>query len=298
MDRNEKKLANGIVYYTCDVLQFGDYDNSCAVERANVRYLKEHEELKDSIESFSFSDWDKGYTYVYRGIQNDSELPPIDSNEKLVETIGGYNSRQLWVRSDIWDEHELDMLHDYPSIDDELVSIIEMEMEDEAWESYVKSDLIKTLPDELDDEYLNEGNCRCLNCNWEGKVKQLIKDDFIYDILCPECNNPYSIKFYPIETKTLNEFADELDNDTIYEIYRDCCEITNTYGYCESGGNWYIDIDSLKETFKQRIQLLYNGLIKCDHCTGSGKRYTQSHIFETCEKCKGIGFVEMEDDNE
>lgn len=291
MDNQVKELENGIKYISNDFLSFGDYDNSCAVERANVRWLIEHEDLKDSIEHFSFSDWNNGQIMKKRfdsiGMP-DWYWESIDTNEMLVVTIGGYNSKQVWVREDKWDELELDSLHDYPAMDDELVSRIEMEMEEECWESWIKSDLIRTLSDELTEEQLGEQTCECINCEFIGKVNELA-NDLVYDEICPKCNSHYTIKKHVIDTKTLNEFANELEDETLYEIYRNCCELTNTNGYCESGGNWYIDINALKDEFKHAIECLYRGMVKCINCDGKKQVYN-SYDYRDCELCNGMGY--------
>lgn len=39
-------------------------------------------------------------------------------------------------------------MESYPSFDDELMSEIEMDWESEAWESWLKSDLLRTLPED------------------------------------------------------------------------------------------------------------------------------------------------------
>jgi len=283
MNKQVKKLANGIKYISCDYLSFGDYDNSCAIERANVRYLKS-KVRKSSIDSHSMNDWEylsKEYT-----IERGHIWSPIETKKKMVETYGGYGSIQLWIREDVWKEMELASLDNYPALDDELVSEIEMEMENEAWENDVKSDLIKTLSEEHTEEEMDNQECKCLNCNWEGKVNEL-KEDGIYG--CPNCNNHYSIKYYDIDKQTLQEFADELDNETLWEIYRYCCDKTNTYGEVESGGNWFIQIDDLKECFANVIEKYRNGNELCD-CHGNGRWDNEFKTIE-CALCHNTGFI-------
>ena len=50
-----KTFNNGKTYVSHDYLSFGDYDKSCAVERANVRVLQE---AYPGFESYSMSDWE------------------------------------------------------------------------------------------------------------------------------------------------------------------------------------------------------------------------------------------------
>lgn len=110
-DIHETTDDDGIKLISCDYIQYGDYDNSCAVERANVRYLEE---------------------------------------QKLVEVMdtGGYGSVKAWLLDTEENREILESLFDYPCFDDELVSQVEMEIEDE----YIKdcsSDLHELLPEAM-----------------------------------------------------------------------------------------------------------------------------------------------------
>jgi len=290
MNKLTKELVNGIKYVSCEYLSFGDYDNSCAVERANVRYLKEHDDLKDSIDNWSMGDFDRG-DYLSTSIRSDNGFPtwqPIESDSKLIECYGGCGSIQLWLREDVWNEMELDQLEDYYIIDDDMVFQVEMDMENEAWESYIKSDLIRLLPDEYSQDQFDEQEVKCQNCNWEGKSIDLEND--IDLAICPNCHNPYMLKFYPIEEKTLREFADELNNETLCEIYRYCCEKENEYGEVESGGNWYINLDKLKECFIDTIEHYMEGHMLCIQCNGYGQKWDHGG-YRICELCNGSGFI-------
>ena len=42
-----------------------------------------------------------------------------------------------------------------------------------------------------------------------------------------------------LDTEDLDE---ELEEDQLFELFRDLAERTNTYGHCETGGGWYIDV--------------------------------------------------------
>lgn len=79
---------------SCDLLSFGDYDNSCAVERANVRYCEEH----NLIEHHEYY---------------------------------AYNGEKAWLLDTEENRELLNALSDYPCLDDELVIVIESEIEDE-----------------------------------------------------------------------------------------------------------------------------------------------------------------------
>lgn len=91
------KIEEGIALISCDLLRYGDYDNSGSVERANVRYL-EANNLIDQLET------------------------------------GAYGSVQAWLLDTPGNRELLDGLEDYPCFDDELVSQIEAEIE----ENYIR----------------------------------------------------------------------------------------------------------------------------------------------------------------
>ena len=136
----KKTFNNGKTYVSHDYLSFGDYDNSCAVERANVRVLQE---AHPGFESYSMSDWENGRQYENR------EWVDILPESEIVETYGRYGSTQIWIRGDIDEENGyLSTLENYPRLDDEAVSEIEREMEEE----YIKDlwgDLKCCWPDDI-----------------------------------------------------------------------------------------------------------------------------------------------------
>ena len=110
-DIHEATDDDGIKLISCEFIQYGDYDNSCAVERANVRYLEEQKlvELREKGRSGFVKAW----------------LLDTGENRELLES-----------------------LQDYPCFDDDLVSRVEMEIEDE----YIKdctSDLHKLLSEPI-----------------------------------------------------------------------------------------------------------------------------------------------------
>ena len=136
----KKTFANDKTYVSHAVLSYGDYDNSCAVERANVRVLKEKH---PGFESYSFSDWENGRRYENR------EWVDILPESEIVELYGGYGSTQIWIREDIDEKNGYTAaLENYPCLDDEAVSEIETEIEEE----YIKDlwpDLVRCYPDDF-----------------------------------------------------------------------------------------------------------------------------------------------------
>lgn len=104
----------GVAYVSCDLLLVGDYGGAGAVGEANIRALTD--------------------------------------TEGAVERHGAYYSRQLWLPDTEENRAILeDLERDYPLVDDEVHSQVEMEWEEEAWDSYGKADLLRGLPDGLDE---------------------------------------------------------------------------------------------------------------------------------------------------
>jgi hypothetical protein len=157
-----------------DTMTFSDYSGS-SVERANCQtFLEQHEET-----------------------------------EGVYETTGGYGTMGVAITlSAITEEmiEILDALQDYPVIDDEALSALEMKLEDEDWDSWIKDDFRRALK----------------------KTLQLPDDD-------PEAD----------EDPSVEEMIDAITDEKLYEFYRERCEKTNTNWYAESAVGGYVDIDAL-----------------------------------------------------
>lgn len=184
----ETLTIEGVKYESDDSLVFGDYGGAGSVGKANIKVLQE--QFPD------FIDMGMDYEAIERGWkevdQFDPANPPI-----LIMAYGGYGSEQAWLLSD--NEEVQDILRglaDYPAIDDEAISEIEMEWESEAWESWLRSDLMKTLPEELE------------------------------------------------------EAADELPDEELFEAYRQAMDETNTYPTPEYNGV-HVDVDRISGAFAE-----------------------------------------------
>lgn len=142
----KKTFKNGKTYVSHDTLSFGDYDNSCAVERANVRVLRE---AHPGFESYSFSDWDQEQRLERSETTTFYEWIDILPESEIVELYGGYGSIQIWIREDIDEANGyMAALGQYPCLDDEAVSEVETEIEEE----YVKDiwpDLLRCFLDDF-----------------------------------------------------------------------------------------------------------------------------------------------------
>lgn len=126
-DINKLKIEDiSIAYFIPSLLSFGDYDNSCAVERSNKRIFLEE----------------------FGGIEGVREL------------WGGYGSEgvAICLSADCTEFIEtLEALESYPAIDDEDVFFLERELLDDAWNDCYKDELSELIesggfnidPDEL-----------------------------------------------------------------------------------------------------------------------------------------------------
>ena len=125
----KKTFKNGKTYVSHQYLSFGDYDNSCAIERANVKVLRE---AHPGFESYGFSKWDQGQYLEYNETTKFHEWVDILPESEIVELYCGYGSTAIWIREDIDEENEYTTsLENYPCLDDDVVSEVEFEMEGE-----------------------------------------------------------------------------------------------------------------------------------------------------------------------
>jgi len=102
---------------------YGDYDNSGSVERSNYRVFMEMFRSIDGIYEV-LSGWD-GHSIMV-------DLEKLNENQEIIDVIAGLN--------------------DYPVIDEEDMCRIEMEMEKESWESWIRSDLEKAIINFVNDD--------------------------------------------------------------------------------------------------------------------------------------------------
>ncbi len=104
----------GEKYVSSTLFSHGDYAGSETVGRANIRALQD-----------SPGAWLQHLDYGYEQLW----LPDTPENRELIEGLED----------------------DYPLIDDEVLSQIELELEEEAWGSWIRRDLLHNLPDSIQD---------------------------------------------------------------------------------------------------------------------------------------------------
>lgn len=141
----EIKTIAGVEYVTDTALVTGDYGGGGAVGEANIRSILEAAGEEWDTQSVSWREWDRA-----DNMRQWEEDEPITAPVVVIHCA--YSHRQVWVRRDVAELSELvDGLEDYPLIDDDMHSSVEMEREDEAWESWVRSDLERLTGLDLDD---------------------------------------------------------------------------------------------------------------------------------------------------
>lgn len=137
----------GVTFISADVLSYGDYDNSCAVERANVRYLQEQHADKTVTVSMQHATGGEMSELAYSEYMadgwriNEALLADLQGAE-LIIAEGLHGSVQAWIADSV-DESEgyTASLSDYPCFDDELVSKVEQELTEEAMKDWLLRDI-------------------------------------------------------------------------------------------------------------------------------------------------------------
>ena len=135
-------IISGREYVSPDCCSFSDYGGAGSVRLANVRVLKERAEDQ------------YGYNDFYRAADNESRaydseettairaLCASDTPPPVFYLTDDYGSETVFLLvGDESNDETIAALADYPCIDEEEVSRVEMEWEDEAWESWLRADL-------------------------------------------------------------------------------------------------------------------------------------------------------------
>jgi hypothetical protein len=150
--QREMTTRDGRVWRTHDALSYGDY-SGCMVERANVKALSEDREIMQW--PMNNIHWNTDRT-VFQPIElrRSPEAPylsdwcdvEIESDVTAIEMYGGYGSIELWLLDSEETREALDALDNYPSVDDDLLSHMELEAEYEAFDNDIKADLARKAP--------------------------------------------------------------------------------------------------------------------------------------------------------
>lgn len=184
----------GRAYVSHDSFTFGDYGGAGSVGLANIRVIRET--FEDAPE-MSYRDLENLSQFPQHADDDLVSLFKSDNPPKAFICSGSYSSETAYLLED--DEQTEDLISavsDYPSLSDDEVTKVEMEWEEEAWESWLKSDLIREAFDDDDEQ----------------------------------------------------DQVSELDDDTLFECYRDAMEERNEYPTPEYNGV-HVDIKRIASTF-------------------------------------------------
>ena len=148
---NQERIKIGTIEYVSDdALSFGDYGGAGSYGLSNIRGIVE--DHKDSIVETSYSclrDCEvTGGRYLGKELLEEVE----QFKPEVIHVFGDYSSETVYLRSDLPETEDLmKSLEDYPVLDEQAMSEVEMEWEQEAWDNWLKSDLVHTLPDDIRD---------------------------------------------------------------------------------------------------------------------------------------------------
>jgi hypothetical protein len=155
---NDSFTLHNIEYVCPPCCTFGDYGGAGSVGKANIAALLEQ---AASVQEISFQDvYDIQNRWGFSHVSPD-ELPDI------FHASGSYGSEAVYVRADKFAD-EIAALADYPSLDDDKVSEIEMEAVSDAFDNWLESDLLRGVPDDIRDRLYDMENAERAELTWEA----------------------------------------------------------------------------------------------------------------------------------
>lgn len=181
--RNGEIVINGHRYVAPDSCCYGDYVGYGSVGEANLRTIREmcddertfvilgSEEIAD-IEKESpvrivpgvpegIPTWYNGAPYAHVMTKEDGTpcpwyrtpgpgtLADLADSPSVIFTEGSYGTNYAYLRADVWKD-EIAALEDYPILDESTWSDVEIERQNDAWESWARSDFRRALAGEAD----------------------------------------------------------------------------------------------------------------------------------------------------
>jgi hypothetical protein len=145
---------------------------------------------------------------------------------EYLDYSGGHGTFALAIRFDAVTEElieAMESLEDYPVLDDSLHSELEMESQNEAWESTYRSDFKTALGKALFQE-------------WVDSPATDQKDN--------ESDDDFSARQDAVET-FLSDDCGDMSNEVIDELFYKLSDRANVYWVNEQGSDSYIDVDDV-----------------------------------------------------
>lgn len=190
---------NGVTYATSPVLSCGDYGGAGSIGRANINCILSDKSL--SVDPIGYGFTSEIQDLNKRGIDSVADIVAFTHQgasyfgdgdwcaPDAFHAVGSYGSETVWLKLDNDGENEtLNALADYPAIDDGAVSEVEMQWESEAFDSWLESDLIRTLDDDTQDKLHDMDNAARTDITFQA-YRDAMETENEYPV--PEYNGVY-----------------------------------------------------------------------------------------------------------
>lgn len=139
----------------------------------------------------------------------------------VLDSYGGYGTYAIFLRADVDDEEILDCLRglaDYPLIDDEALSALEVQMSNEAWEHWAESDFRQAI-----EKALLEGEY------WEASGDVILE---VFQAACEKANEYWEvdgedmwIRVDKVAAKVAFEDLDDMTKQQVADRHTDAAEL-------------------------------------------------------------------------
>jgi len=147
----ERITLNGIEYLSHDSLTYGDYGGFGSMGLANIRVIVEGHDgsvVSTGMADLRYASEGNPYGLADNLLADFAQFE--DGGPAVLDAYGDYGSRQVWIAADIDAEHRYTaQLERYPELSGDETCQVEMEWEQEAWECWLRDDLLRTLDDDL-----------------------------------------------------------------------------------------------------------------------------------------------------
>lgn len=203
----------GVTYHELPSCSYGDYGGSGSIGLANILSILDDNDTR----AFGLSFGDLSTARQFPNTYGSDTIAAIASTApNVLDISGSYNSRAVYVGNNHPSFEDLQSaLADYPVLDDNLVSQIEMDWESDAFDSYARRDLL-------------DGFRR-------ATVETLDTDSPEY-----------------LAADARADQADDLSDETLFGIYRQAMEGENEYPVVEYSSS-HIPVDRIQSAFNRLL---------------------------------------------